>query len=174
MGYEIYRGADHKEWAAAGLDAIMQAHEMTYINQEEDGFDHLRGEWFIADDATRTIIYGTFGNYNSPGASHYTYADVYDDETEYREELAHWASKDEYLPCDEEDEGEDKDEEAPEEDAITTEDHRTFRQYGKVILTVGEGENHWAALDAWMEANGHFPDVWFISDHGNAHLMARD
>lgn len=92
-----YCAADYKKWEAAGLDKIMNGSEMEYVNQEEDGFDTLRGEWYIADDDTRTIIFGTFGNYNSPGASHYTYAEVYDDVEEYRAALAEWEAKPEYT-----------------------------------------------------------------------------
>ncbi len=101
MGYESYRGADHKEWAAApvALDSLMQKHEMEYVNQEEDGCDSLSGDWWLADDDALTIIHGTFGNDHSPGASHYTYADVYDNEEEYREALAEWEGKEEYLPA---------------------------------------------------------------------------
>jgi hypothetical protein len=99
MASQSYRGADHGEWADAGLDAIQERHAMEYVNQEDDGPDQLRGEWFIADDEARTIIFGTFGNYNSPGASHYTYAEVYDDEEEYRAALAEWEARPEYLEC---------------------------------------------------------------------------
>ena len=104
MSSTTYRASDHKEWDTAGLDAIQNRHEMEYVNQEDDGADCLRGEWFIADDETRTLIHGTFGNHNSPGASHYTYADVYDDETEYRAALAEWESAPEYLETEEEEE----------------------------------------------------------------------
>jgi hypothetical protein len=105
MASESYRASDHGEWADAGLDGVQDAHEISYCNQEEDGADQLRGEWFIADDDRRTIVYGTFGNCNSPGASHYTYAEVYDDEGEYRAALAEWESKPEYLNVQDDDEG---------------------------------------------------------------------
>lgn len=89
---------NHEEWAARGLkDYSDYADMVTYCNQEEDGFDCQRGEWFYGDDATRTIYYGTFGNYNSPGADCYTYADDYDTEEEYRAELAKWEAMPEYL-----------------------------------------------------------------------------
>lgn len=97
MSSTSYRASDHKEWYDAGLEAIQEQYEMEYCNQEDDGCDCLRGDWFIADDTTRTIIFGTFGNYNSPGASHYTYAEVYDTEDDYREALAEWEGHPEYL-----------------------------------------------------------------------------
>lgn len=30
----------------------------------------------------------------------------------------------------------------------------------------------WGALRAEMERQKFFPNVWFISDHGNSHLMS--
>lgn len=102
MASKTYRAADHKEWDAAGLDKVFDGLEMEYVNQEEDYGDCLRGEWYAADDDTLTIFSGTFGNYNSPGASHYTYAEVYDNAEEYRTALAEWEAKPEYLESEEE------------------------------------------------------------------------
>ncbi len=96
MASESYRASDRREWDAAGLDAIQDKHEMEYVNQRDDYGDCLKGEWWVADDATLTVVWGTFGNYNSPGASHYTYAEVYDDETEYKAAVAEWEAKPEY------------------------------------------------------------------------------
>lgn len=75
----------------------------------------------------------------------------------------------------------------PQEDDITTQDHKTFYQSGKLVLSAGPA-NRWdirhpsraylgefatcdAALRAYMELSQFWPNVWFISDHGNAHLM---
>lgn len=38
-------------------------------------------------------------------------------------------------------------------------------------MTVPEGEEWEDVVRAHMEAEGFFPDVWFVSDHGNAHLI---
>ncbi len=59
----------------------------------------------------------------------------------------------------------------PEEEDITTADHRRFYQSGKLILALEESDDMWAALHAHMQHTKFFPNVWFISDHGNAHLM---
>lgn len=82
----------------------------------------------------------------------------------------------------------------PQEEDITTEDHETFYQNGKRQLwrdapesgsglwfirlnptsfdTLGAfGNDHKAALRAYMERTQFWPNCWFISDHGNAHLM---
>jgi len=79
----------------------------------------------------------------------------------------------------------------PQEEDITTEDYRTFYQYGRVAVKqnadgrtwsyaggrgvfylLGEyGDDHRAALRAYMGRVQYWPNVWAISDHGNAHLL---
>lgn len=89
----------------------------------------------------------------------------------------------------------------PEDGDITTSDHETFYQNGKRVLWLtahGVSDDHDRALepgDRWvlrldkgrqitviassceqavrqyMERTQFWPNVWFISDHGNAHLM---
>jgi hypothetical protein len=83
----------------------------------------------------------------------------------------------------------------PQEDDITTEDHETFYQSGKRVL-MQEGSGRWymfdrkhpdglplntlragdemdykAALRTYMDRTNFYPNCWFISDHGNAHLI---
>lgn len=62
----------------------------------------------------------------------------------------------------------------PEEGDYTTSDHRHFYQYGKRVLTAPAGAE-WDVvvmlLMEHMEAQSFFPNVWFISDHGNPHLI---
>lgn len=83
-------------------------------------------------------------------------------------------------PVDEDDDEDDDgyhEPDEPEEGDITTEDHVTFYQYGKKWLTVSrdaDDEEMWSAINAKMKKEGFFPNVWFISDHGNAHLMERE
>ncbi len=90
----------------------------------------------------------------------------------------------------------------PQEGDITTSDHETFYQDGKVVLRMIDGPTgeYWEyrdyshadangvrtgarylplgrfasveqAIKAYMVATQFWPNVWFISDHGNAHLM---
>jgi len=82
----------------------------------------------------------------------------------------------------------------PEEGDITTEDHETFYQYGNVVIENARGRNDFDASETWylringrqititaktpeqavrqyMERSQFWPNCWFISDHGNAHLM---
>lgn len=72
---------------------------------------------------------------------------------------------------DEERENPREDEPAP--DDWITGDHRVFRdvERGKVQCTVGEDEDMWAVLGACMERQGFFPNVFFVSDHGNVHQL---
>lgn len=85
---------------------------------------------------------------------------------------------------------------APQEDDITTSDHRNFYQSGKLAFSLretvdeeyilcprgvfpsGEKERFNATYDTieeairvFMDADDFFPNCWFISDHGNAHRM---
>lgn len=95
---ESYTASNHKEWEKAGLKDYGDFSDcVEYVNQEDDYCDSLRGEWWYADDETTTIYSGTFGNYNSPGASQYTYAEVFCDADEYKAAVAEWEAKPEYL-----------------------------------------------------------------------------
>jgi hypothetical protein len=82
----------------------------------------------------------------------------------------------------------------PQEDDITTTDHRQFYMSGKLVLTFSSPDNRWmyrdtktasnwvrlprfaeddhkSALREFMSRIGYWPNCWVISDHGNAHLM---
>jgi transcription elongation factor Elf1 len=93
----------------------------------------------------------------------------------------------------------DPESQGPQEDDITTEDHETFYQSGDVVLEraryLGRLQDLWyffprgsrrsspvdlgrfgddvnAALRAYMDRSQYWPNAWFISDHGNAHLIS--
>jgi hypothetical protein len=78
----------------------------------------------------------------------------------------------------------------PQEDDLTTRDHRTFYQNGKAafaLIECTDGSFRLAkqgqllardtfptvesAVRAYMELTNYHTDCWFISDHGNAHLI---
>lgn len=86
----------------------------------------------------------------------------------------------------------------PQDGDITTEDERTFYQDGKAVLRAVDGPDgeYWEAyynlpasgsrpfwrplgrfasceqaVSAYMVATSFWPNVWSISDHGNAHRM---
>lgn len=57
----------------------------------------------------------------------------------------------------------------PQEDDVVCEDHNgPFFSGGKKIANSPE------ELKAWMQQNSFFPDVWFISDHGNPINVTKD
>lgn len=64
---------------------------------------------------------------------------------------------------------------APTYEDLVTEDHRNFYRYGmddrKPVVSVEDGDDWRAAVKAYMDKTRYWPNVWFISDHGNAHLM---
>ncbi len=103
-------GSNYREWAEHGLKDFGDFSDcIEYVNQTEDYCDSLAGEWYYCDDDALVIYSGTFGNYNSPGASHYMSAEVYDRDGEgraaYEKDKAGWESQDEYLPSEDEEEG---------------------------------------------------------------------
>ena len=65
----------------------------------------------------------------------------------------------------------DQSEGEPDDDDLVTYDHATFYQGGAIVLNVPDGEEYEPTIAAHMIETNYFPDVWFISDHGNAHLM---
>lgn len=64
----------------------------------------------------------------------------------------------------------------PSPDDWVTEDHRTFYQYDRPVLRLAGDETlpeMWKAIDKAMTRAKHYPNVWFLSDHGNMHLMEK-
>jgi hypothetical protein len=67
----------------------------------------------------------------------------------------------------------------PDEEDIVTDDHIHFYQSGKRVLTLSvtttgvDRCSMWKALDDYMKQSNFYPNVWWISDHGNAHRMER-
>lgn len=59
----------------------------------------------------------------------------------------------------------------PEEGDYTSEDHCKWYQFGKLAVTVSIDGDYKQALREHMEQEQYWPNVWFISDHGNAHLI---
>jgi hypothetical protein len=114
-----YAASDYREWSEAGLKDFTQYSDcITYCNQLEYGDEQLEGKWWYADKEHLTIYWGSFGNYNSPGASHHTYANIYDDREEFLVETGWWESLPEFL---EEDEDEECEEDIKDEDWIDVE-----------------------------------------------------
>jgi hypothetical protein len=60
----------------------------------------------------------------------------------------------------------------PDSGDISTSDHRKFYSYHKLWLEVAEDDDYKAAVKAKMDREKFWPNVWFISDHGNTHLIS--
>jgi hypothetical protein len=75
---------DHKAWADYGLANFEDfADRITECNVGEEGDGGGYGEWFFVPDEPlpsghRVIYFGSWGNDNSPGASTYTHATLFD------------------------------------------------------------------------------------------------
>ncbi len=98
---------NHREWKRLGLADYEDFGDMvTECNTGEDAFSGY-GEWFfVPDDALpngdRVIYFGTWGNDNSPGASSYTHAEIFDmndpeDAVEYDKRVREWESQPEWV-----------------------------------------------------------------------------
>jgi hypothetical protein len=103
---------NHREWKRCKLaDYGDFADQTTECNQGEDAFSGY-GEWFhIPDDPLpgndRVIYFGTWGNDNSPGASSYTHAEIFDmddsdDAAKYAKRVQEWESQPEWEEVEEE------------------------------------------------------------------------
>lgn len=109
----------HEEWAALKLEDYGDfSDKTTDCNQIEYG-DHTVGAWYyIADtplaDGSMVIYHGTWGNDSSPGASTYTYAEIYDmsdpdDAAEFEAQKRSWESQPEWEEVEDEEEFEEED-----------------------------------------------------------------
>ena len=102
---------DHQEWHRLGLaDFGDFADQITECNVGEDSFSGY-GEWFFVQDeplptGERVIYFGSWGNDNSPGASSYTHAELFDmadeaDAAAFAKRVKKWESQPEFLDHDE-------------------------------------------------------------------------
>ncbi len=66
----------------------------------------------------------------------------------------------------------DEEPDEPEEGDVTTEDFRSFYQYGKLWLSLSEEESgKWKEfVNQKMDKEKFWPNCWSISDHGNYFL----
>ena len=64
----------------------------------------------------------------------------------------------------------------PQEEDLVTDDHQRFFRFGmsnrKPVVQVPEDEDWREHVKAYMDRTMYWPNVWFISDHGNAHLLS--
>jgi hypothetical protein len=106
---------NHAEWVQHGLkDYCDFADQITECNAGEDTFSGF-GEWFFVPDAPlpngdRVIYFGSWGNDNSPGASSYTNAEIFDgtEDAEFQRRVKHWESQPENVEVEDDDEPNDR------------------------------------------------------------------
>lgn len=102
---------NHAEWERHSLQDFGDfSEQVEYVNQQPDFGDCDCGDWFFIPNerlpsGQRVIYFGSFGNDNSPGASVYTHAELFDmededDAAEFERRKQCWESAPEYLDCD--------------------------------------------------------------------------
>ena len=82
MPYNIC-ALNYKEWEKYNLENYCDFSEkLTEYDMRTIG-DSVKGCWYYIPEGQTIIHFGEWGEYNSPGASSYTWANIYDeDETE--------------------------------------------------------------------------------------------
>lgn len=98
---------NHAAWQRHGLaDYGDFADQISECNVGEDAFSGY-GEWFFVPDeplpnGDRVIYFGSWGNDNSPGASSYTHAEIFnvdepEDAAEFKKRVKHWERQPKYA-----------------------------------------------------------------------------
>ena len=98
---------NHAEWNRHSLaDFSDFAGQITEVNVSEDAFSG-NGDWYFIPNeplpnGDRVIYFGSWGNDNSPGASMYTHAEIFDaldpDQLiEFSKRVDHWENQPEFA-----------------------------------------------------------------------------
>jgi hypothetical protein len=138
---------DHEEWERHGLaDYSEFADRITECNVGEDSFSGF-GEWFYVPDeplpnGDRVIYFGSWGNDNSPGASTYTNAEIFDvldpnKLVEFSKRVEHWENQPE---CVESDDDYDSDGELAEDRILAQQEMEDFEQADEYFGYFGDGD----------------------------------
>lgn len=138
---------NHDEWERHGLaDYGDFADQITECNVGEDAFSGF-GEWFFVPDEPlpnndRVIYFGSWGNDNSPGASMYTNAEIFDaldpeQLIEFSKRVDHWESQPEYVETDDD---YDSDGELAEDRILAQQELEDFEQADEYFGDYGDGD----------------------------------
>lgn len=110
MNVETVCASDYKRWSELRLPYYCNhSEEWSYYNQIDIG-DKLEGNWYWVPDKPKlpngdyVVIVGTFGNYNSPGHSHWTQAIMFESKLEFLDYVQELKEYPEYLEIEEEEE----------------------------------------------------------------------
>ena len=98
---------NHDEWERHGLAKFSDyAERITECNLGDGSFGPF-GKWFFVPDeplpsGNRVIYFGRWGNDDSPGASSYSHAEIFDvvnpeDAKAFENRVRHWESQPEYA-----------------------------------------------------------------------------
>ena len=134
---------DDEEWKRHGLADFSEfADQITECNMGEDAFSGF-GEWFFVPDeplpnGDRVIYFGSWGNDNSPGASTYTNAEIFDvldphQLIEFSKRVDHWESQPEFI------EGEHESEE-PWDEMLAQQELEDFEQADEYFGQYSDGD----------------------------------
>lgn len=138
---------NHEEWERHGLAGYSEfADRITEGNVGEDSFSGFV-EWFYVPDeplpnGDRVIYFGSWGNDNSPGASTYTNAEIFDaldpDQlVEFSKRVDHWENQPEYLETDDDC---DSDGELAEDQILARQELEDFEQADECFGYFGDGD----------------------------------
>lgn len=139
---------NHAEWERLGLaDYGDFAEQISECNVGEDAFSGF-GAWFYVPDeplpnGDRVIYFGSWGNDNTPGASMYTHAEIFDGNdpaelAEFDRRVKHWESQPEYLEGDDCDVEDDLDE--PWDETLAQQELEDFEQADEYFGHFGGGD----------------------------------
>ena len=137
---------NHAEWTRHGLaDYGDFADQITEVNVSKDAFSG-NGEWFFVPNeplpnGDRVIYFGSWGNDNSPGASAYTNAEIFDaldpDQlVEFSKRVEHWENQPEFA---EEDDVEDPSDE-PWDHIVAQQELEDFEQADEYFGCCEDGD----------------------------------
>lgn len=130
----------------------------TILSKDDEGFVDAAAsirDYVTGDPLEITLRTGYGARLSMPGYMDCTEWSVFDTE----DEAAAWLTE---MYGDEEPFG-------PDEGDLTSNDHVHWFQHGKCVLTTGD--DYKGELRAFMDREKHWPNAWFVSDHGNAHLI---
>ena len=137
---------NHAEWTRHGLaDYGDFADQITEVNVSKDAFSG-NGEWFFVPNeplpnGDHVIYFGSWGNDNSPGASAYTNAEIFDaldpDQlVEFSKRVEHWENQPEFA---EEDDVEDPSDE-PWDHIVAQQELEDFEQADEYFGCCEDGD----------------------------------
>ena len=138
---------NHDEWNRYSLaDFSDYADQITEVNVSEDAFSG-NGDWYFIPNeplpnGDRVIYFGSWGNDNSPGASTYTNAEIFDvldpnQLIEFSKRVDHWESQPEYV---ESDDDYDSDCELAEDQILAQQELEDFEQADEYFGDYGDGD----------------------------------